>query len=32
LGDKATDTLVARGAAMTYDEVIDYALGHLEPT
>jgi predicted ATPase len=32
LGDDATDTLVANGAAMTYDDTIEYALHHLEPT
>ena len=32
LGEDSTDRLVAEGAAMTYDEIIDYALRHLEPT
>ena len=32
LGDDTTDRLVAEGAAMTYDEIINYALRHLEPT
>jgi predicted ATPase len=31
LGDNAADVLVARGAAMTYDEIIDFALNHLDP-
>ena len=31
LGDETTDALVADGAAMTYDEIIEYALHHLEP-
>ncbi len=31
LGDDATDALVARGAAMNYDEIVEYALRHLEP-
>jgi hypothetical protein len=31
LGDDTSDALVARGAAMTYDEIVDYALHHLEP-
>jgi hypothetical protein len=31
LGDDATDALVAEGAAMTYDESIEYALDHLDP-
>jgi predicted ATPase/class 3 adenylate cyclase len=30
LSDQTTDALVAQGAAMTYDEIIDYALDHLE--
>lgn len=29
LGEDATDRLVAEGAAMTYDEIIEYALEHL---
>jgi predicted ATPase len=32
LGEDSTDRLVAEGAAMTYDEIINYALQHLEPT
>jgi predicted ATPase/class 3 adenylate cyclase/tetratricopeptide (TPR) repeat protein len=32
LGNDSTDRLVAQGAAMTYDEIINYALQHLEPT
>jgi hypothetical protein len=31
LGDDTTDALVARSAAMTYDEIVEYALDHLEP-
>ena len=31
LGDDTSDALVGRGAAMTYDEIVDYALHHLEP-
>jgi predicted ATPase/class 3 adenylate cyclase len=31
LGDDTSDALVARGAAMTYDEIVEYALHHLEP-
>jgi hypothetical protein len=31
LGDDATDRLVAAGAGMTYDEIVQYALQHLEP-
>ena len=31
LGDDATGRLVTAGAAMTYDEIINYALRHLEP-
>jgi hypothetical protein len=31
LGDATTDTLVAAGAAMTYDETVDYAIHHLAP-
>jgi tetratricopeptide (TPR) repeat protein len=31
LGDDAVDRLVAEGTAMTYDEIINYALHHLEP-
>ena len=31
LGDAKTDELVARGGAMTYDELVDYALNHLAP-
>jgi hypothetical protein len=27
----STDRLAAEGAAMTYDEIINYALAHLEP-
>jgi hypothetical protein len=32
LGDDTTDRLVARGVAMTYDELVEYALQYLEPT
>jgi predicted ATPase/class 3 adenylate cyclase len=32
LGDERTDACVARGAAMTYDEIVEYALDHLSPT
>ena len=32
LGNDTTDRLVAEGAAMTYDEIINYTLQHLEPT
>ena len=32
LGDAAADRLLAEGAALTYDEIIEYALRHLEPT
>ncbi len=32
LGNDSTDRLVAEGATMTYDEIINYALQHLEPT
>jgi predicted ATPase/class 3 adenylate cyclase len=31
LGDQRTDACVARGAAMSYDEIVEYALRHLEP-
>ena len=31
LGDERTDAFVARGAAMSFDEVVDYALEHLTP-
>ena len=31
LGDNATDTFVAQGAAMTHDEIVVYALHHLTP-
>jgi hypothetical protein len=31
LGEDSTDRLVAEGAAMSYDEIINYALQHLEP-
>lgn len=31
LGDERTDALVARGATLNYDEILDYALQHLEP-
>jgi hypothetical protein len=31
LGDETSVALVARGAAMTYDEIVEYALYHLEP-
>ena len=31
LGDDTTDAHVAQGAAMTYDEIIEYALHHLDP-
>ena len=31
LGDDTSDALVARGAAMTYDEIVEYTLHHLEP-
>jgi tetratricopeptide (TPR) repeat protein len=30
LGDETTDARVAHGAAMTYDEIIEYALHHLD--
>jgi hypothetical protein len=30
LGDETTDTLVADGAAMTYDELVQYAIRHLD--
>ena len=32
IGKDSTDRLVAEGATMTYDEIIEYALQHLEPT
>jgi hypothetical protein len=31
LGDAATTRLVDQGAAMTYDEIVQYAIDHLEP-
>jgi hypothetical protein len=31
LGDAKTNELVSRGAAMTYDELVEYALHHLNP-
>jgi hypothetical protein len=31
LGADTTERLVARGAAMTYDEIVEFALHHLEP-
>ena len=30
-GDERTDACVARGAAMTYDEIVEYALDHHSP-
>jgi len=32
LGDDTSAALVAHGAAMTYDQIVDYALHHLEPS
>jgi tetratricopeptide (TPR) repeat protein len=32
LGDDQTDELVARGAAMSYDELVQYAIDHLDQT
>ena len=31
LGDEATTRFVDQGAAMTYDEIVQYAIEHLEP-
>ena len=31
LGGDTTESLVASGAAMTYDEIVEFALRHLEP-